>query len=101
MVAAFEFRGHGPPPPLIALVAPTPIRPGSVACNSASGERFSSDGSSRIGDCEAVCRFDLAAIIANEPDAAHLSGWHLPTIRRRQLAEEIAAALRETYALVG
>src|SRR6266566_5923007 len=102
MTAAFEFRGmvrrrrssrlarpglHSsrlPRPGLHSSRLPRPglhssrlSRPGLVlfAATSASGGQFSSDGSSRIGDFEAVRRIELEAIIAKKLDAAYLSDW--------------------------
>ncbi|TMJ31485.1 MAG: hypothetical protein E6G88_05385 [Alphaproteobacteria bacterium] len=87
MTAAFEFRGM-----VRRRHSSRLSRPGLVlfGTTSASGGQFSSDGSSRIGDFEAVCRIELEAIIAKKLDAAYLSGW------RQQLAEKMAVALRDS-----
>src|SRR6266566_10060955 len=96
MTAAFEFRGmvrrrHSSRLSRPGLHSSRLSRPGLVLfATSASGGQFSSDGSSRIGDFEAVCRIELEAIIAKKLDAAYLSDW------RQQLAEKIAVALRDS-----
>jgi hypothetical protein len=56
-----------------------PARPDPIAYNVCIGGQFSSDGSLRIGDFGAAFRIDLEAIIAKRLDAAHLSGWRVPS----------------------
>src|SRR6266516_3767043 len=97
MTAAFEFRGmvrrrRSSRLPRPGLHSSRLSRPGLVlfAATSASGGQFSSDGSSRIGDFEAVRRIELEAIIAKKLDAAYLSDW------RQQLAEKMVVALRDS-----
>src|SRR5260370_31310139 len=97
MTAAFEFRGmfrrrHSSRLPRPGLHSSRLSRPGLVlfATTSASGGQFSSDGSSRIGDFEAVCRIELEAIIAKKIDSAYLSYW------REQTVSTIPVAVRES-----
>ena len=69
MIAAFKFRG------LVRRGHSSRLsRPDLPPVTSASVGQFSSDGSSRIGDFEALCRIDLEAVTAEKLDAAYLSG---------------------------